>query len=384
MERPAKLPALDPIYVGDRCDPSRIVGAVHGDLATSLELSRRVFRHHGRTYVAARLLAPEDVDVLLDALDDPEIGLHIDQLGRFPGLDGWLAWSGLRRIRHLSFHAGFLGRAGLEALVATGNVTQVRSLDLASCDIGHQGLKLLKTTEAMPELEELYLGANTDYDKTKWNEKAVAALFKPTKAQPIGKSLDGLRVLSLEAWTLTDAIESLASSSVMRGLEHLDLSHVNELVHGRTASSVPKLLVALAGAGARLHTLSLAGEVPSAWGAPAEPLALRTLHARFVPLDRLARAWFWDSLEELSIEGAALQPSAAPLPPRLRRLAIRGTATGTGPGLAYTIPEALLARLADHPVVQMLESLTLEGYPFQLPAPDAAWPEVIRRALSPA
>ena len=373
-------PVLRDVNVGTRCDPSRIVAAVHADLAASLELPRRVFRDHGRTYIAGRLLAPDDVDVLLDALDDPEIGLHLDQLGYPPGLDAWLGWAGMRRIRHLSFHEGVLRRAGLEALVATGNVEQLRSLDLSSCDIGTKGLELLRTTDAMPSLEELYLGANTDYDKTKWNDKAVRALLIPTKTRPLGKSLANLRVLSLDAWTLTDAIETLASSSVMLGLEQLELRHVHELVRGRPTCSAPGIVAALADAGAKLHTLALAGEITGRWIEPTRPLPLRTLHTRHVPLDRLADAWFWNSLEQLSVQAAALAKPAVTLPPRLKQLAIGGFSYDPKTKQPE-IPAGFLANLAENPVVRQLESLTFEGYPLGFPESDSAWPEVIRRAI---
>lgn len=190
------------------------------DMLVEGPLAERVLMLHGVPYLAVRGLGPADVEPVF--ADDPaRVGLQINQLGVAPGLDPWLVWDGLARIEHLSCNTAFLGARGLEALLNTDRLERVTSLDLGVCDLGTKGLKLLAASNGMPKLRELYLTANPDYDRTKHNERALAALLKPSKKAPIGASLTGLTVLGLMFWELGKAHALLESSEVIAGLDRL-------------------------------------------------------------------------------------------------------------------------------------------------------------------
>ena len=191
-------------------------------LAEEVRLECRLSQEHGRWWINTRLLAPEKVGEILEAIDDPEVGVHVDRLGWYPGLGAWLRWEGMNRIRHFSVWGGLIRTPGLEQILGCGKVAQLQTLNVGGGgDIGHAGLKLLKTTDNLPELRSLVLDANLDYDKTKWNARAVSALLKPTKADPIGANLEGLRYLCLEGWDLDGALDTLCESEVVRGLDTL-------------------------------------------------------------------------------------------------------------------------------------------------------------------
>jgi len=195
-------------------------GALDGipaDVRARHALDERLFLLAGRRWYAARGLDPAEVEAALEVVG-ADVGLHLSHFGRPPGKDVWLAWEGLSKIKHLSFNGAFLGAKGWEAFHATHRLGALQTLDLSVCDIGLKGLKLLKTSNEMPALEELYLGANTDYDRT---QKAVAALLSETKKEPIGASLRGLEVLGLLFWQLCEAMPALEQSAIVQGLRRL-------------------------------------------------------------------------------------------------------------------------------------------------------------------
>lgn len=191
-------------------------------------LAERLFFMHERPYLAVRGLEPAAVEGVF-AETGPALGLQINHLGVAPGLKPWLAWDGLGELAHLSCNTAFLGAKGLEALLRTERLERLETLDLGVCDLGHKGLKLLKTSSHMPRLTELYLGANTDYDKTKYDAKALAALLQGTAKAPLGESLRGLRVLGLMFWSFAGADALLEKNEVIRGLDTLWVWKAKEL-----------------------------------------------------------------------------------------------------------------------------------------------------------
>lgn len=185
------------------------------------ELSARVFEQHGRHYVSARGLAPADVESLRGRFADGSLGLHISQLGTGPGLLAWLEWPGMAELRHLSFAGAFLGAKGSEGLVKNGPLAQLESLDLSVNDVGRKGLTALRRAD-IPGLEELYLIANPDFDRGRYNAKALDVLVGGTK--PIGSALQGISVLGLLWWDLADASELLSTNTVLGDLATLWVS----------------------------------------------------------------------------------------------------------------------------------------------------------------
>ncbi|MEZ4322595.1 MAG: hypothetical protein R3F61_34325 [Myxococcota bacterium] len=183
-----------------------------------LQLSIRMFRMYGRCWLSARFLAIDEVAALLE-LGGPALGLHLSQLARGPDLEAWLAWPGMREVRHLSFHSAFLGGAGAEKVLAA-DLGDLDTLDLSVCDIGTKGVRALQKHDGFPSLTALYLHASTG-DRTKWNEKLVADLLLDTPKKPQGASLRGVRRLGLMFWNLTRCMPALEASPLIQGLEEL-------------------------------------------------------------------------------------------------------------------------------------------------------------------
>lgn len=196
------------------------LSAFDEDLRERLELEKRIFRQHGRCWLAGRGMNLDDVAAVLDAAG-ADLGLHINHLGRSPSLDEWLAWPGLTTCKHLSFNTAFLRAKGLEALLAIGANPDLETLDLSVCDIGLKGLRALQTSDHYPALRALHLHANPDSDRTKWDEKAVKALLADSAKKPRGKTLQGLKVLGLMFWQLVGAMDILESNNLVQGLDEL-------------------------------------------------------------------------------------------------------------------------------------------------------------------
>ncbi len=229
---PPPIPQTDPPMAFDKVnnpdgwkpvDPS-VLEALPPNLVEDFELGGRLFSQYGRTWLAGRLLGVADVERILEAIGDGEVGLHLSFFGKYPGLGEWLRWEGLGQIEHLSFNTGFLKSKGLGLLLSTGRLAQVKTLVLSVCDLGLKGLRQLNADDSMPALRELYLVANPDYDKTKWNDKAVAALLADTKKKPMGATLKGLEVLGLQFWELAGCMDKLEASPLVQGLTRLWLS----------------------------------------------------------------------------------------------------------------------------------------------------------------
>lgn len=191
-----------------------------GGLRERLDLDTRIFRQHDRCWLAARGMDLDDVAVVLDA-GGPGLGLHINQLGRAPSLDAWLSWPRLLTVRHLSFNTAFLRSKGFEALLAAGANEHLETLDLSVCDIGLKGLRALQASSHYPSLRTLHLHANPDFDRTKWDGKAVDALLMNTSKKPRGTTLQGLETLGLMFWQLAGAMGTLESSDLVQGLKEL-------------------------------------------------------------------------------------------------------------------------------------------------------------------
>jgi hypothetical protein len=232
LELPAPIPrdVTMPLVAADNPDGSHpaepsVLEGLLPELVSTFHLDQRLFTQHGRLWLAGRLLAVEEIEAVLRGVGERhELGLHLSCIGKHPGLGSWLRWEGLSQIKHLSFDGAFLRAQGVELLLATGRLAAVETLDLSVCDVALKGLRLLNATDAMPRLSELYLGANPDYDKTHYDEKAVAALLADTKAKPMGGSLRHLRVLGLMFWELVKAMPTLEASPVIQQLQRLWIS----------------------------------------------------------------------------------------------------------------------------------------------------------------
>ena len=202
-----------------KSEPEDVMG-FDGALRERLELDARTFRQHGRCWLAARGMELDDVAAVLDA-GGPALGLHINHLGHSPSLEAWLSWPRLLTVRHLSFNTAFLRAKGLEALLAAGSNEHLETLDLSVCDIGLKGLRALQASSHYPSLQALHLHANPDFDRTKWDAKAVDALLMHSAKKPRGTTLQGLKILGLMFWQLASAMDKLESSDFVQGLEEL-------------------------------------------------------------------------------------------------------------------------------------------------------------------
>lgn len=213
FQRPDGARALDLTSVG--------LGS-HASELPSEQLAARVFTLHGRPWLGAGGLGRDLVSGLLEA-SDSDLGLHLARLGA-GGLEQWLAWEGLSKLEHLSFNGAFLKAKGLAALLASERIGQLRSLDLSVCDIGLKGLRQLKEGSQLPHLEELYLHANPDFDRTRYDVKALAALLEGSAKKPVGENLRGLRKLGLLFWQLADATKLLEENALLAELDELWIS----------------------------------------------------------------------------------------------------------------------------------------------------------------
>ena len=213
---------FDPVNNPDgwsRPEPADLT-ALDASLRERLELDKRIFRQHGRCWLAGRGMNLDDVAAVLDAAG-ADLGLHINHLGRSPSLDEWLAFPRISTLKHLSFNTAFLRAKGLDALLALGPNPDLETLDLSVCDIGLKGLRALQASDHYPALRALHLHANPDHDRTKWDEKAVKALLADSAKKPRGKTLRGLKVLGLMFWQLADAMDVLEADELVKGLDEL-------------------------------------------------------------------------------------------------------------------------------------------------------------------
>lgn len=252
LEIPAPIPAENILPFNSANNPDRwrpvdaaFLERLPADLVGEYQLDKRLFTQHGRIWLAGRLLGTSDVERILGTCCwQDDLGLHLSFFGKYPGLGTWLRWEGLSRIRHLSFNGGFLAAKGLELLLSTARLGNVETLDLSVCDIGQKGLQLLNASDEMPRLSELYLASNPDFDRTIYNEKAVAALLSDTPASPMGESLKGLKVLSLQFWELVKAMDILEQSPLVQGLEKLWITdkYYRDYEHHSNAEAVPASL----------------------------------------------------------------------------------------------------------------------------------------------
>jgi len=222
LPREASGPDLTPAQLPDGSDrgSETDTSGLDPELVSRWNLDTRLFTMNGRRWLAVCQLAPEEATAVLHALDDPEVGVHIHQLGYFPGLGAWLRWEHLHSIQHLSFAGAFLKGKGLELVASTGVLQHLTTLDLAANDIGIKGLRVLNQLDA-PGLRELHLHGNPDYDRTKWTRKAVDALIADTPKKPLGSALHGIEVLGLLCWGLVDSMDQLERSPLSQNLREL-------------------------------------------------------------------------------------------------------------------------------------------------------------------
>jgi hypothetical protein len=275
----------------------------------------------------------------------------------------------------IAFRGTKLPSTQLKALLASSRIPKLTHLDLSGADIGHPGLKELAKSDAIPALEHLALDANSDHDKTKWDDRAIEALTSTR-----GGALAALRSLSIEGWDFHHA-KAFGQTDLARQLVSLSLAY-QMTIGWRTHAFLDGL-----GPGAKLESLDLSycyrnyldglEDWNSYRGNTIEKIpSLKKLVFResSFEMQPIIDAWWWP-LETLVL-GDASPASLAPL-------------EQAKPGLLHLDLRDSAALRVDHlrtwsawPVFEHLETLVITGRTDLRTRDVATLPEAMQRAIA--